>query len=160
MDRLKGSLAFLVVAAVVLLAMRGVHLATPMLFPGTQQGPIALGSLDDVRPRAGFSPVVPGYHPASLGAGPSSISLLVNPTPTVILVWRRNDTYLSMTEQRGAKPGTPEGAVALEGVPDSLWWASGSEKHLVVSRLGYWIELVTNLPASDLKRFADTLTIY
>ena len=161
MDRLRGALTFVVAAAVVLGGLRLVHLATPLLFPSTRPGPIAIQSLADVHRRAGFPAIVPGYHPAALGGHPASISLILAGTPTVIIVWRQGDTYLSMTEHRGGPgPVTSPLAAPLEGVPESAWWTTGSENHLVVSRLGFWIEMVTNLPKQDLKRFADTLTIY
>ena len=161
MDRLKGAFSFVVIVAIVMAGLRVLHVATPLLFPGTRPGPIAIASLDDARRRAGFAPIVPGYHPASLGAEPANISLILNPTPTLIIVWRQDGTYLSLTEHRGnPRPETPPLAVPLEGVPDSLWWTAGPENHLVLSRLGFWIDLVTNLPKQDLKRFADTLTIY
>jgi len=161
MGGLKGSFSFVVIVAVVMAGLRVLHLGTPLVFPATRPGPIAIADLDEARRRAGFSPIIPGYHPASLGAEPSSISLLLSPAPTLIIVWRQNGTYLSLTEHRGGKaPTTPPLAVPLEDVPDSMWWATGSEHHLVVLRLGFWIDMVTNLPKQDLKRFADTLTIY
>lgn len=161
MDRLKGLSSFTAVAAIVLLGLRLAHLAVPIAFPGTQPGPIAVGDFEEARQRAGYSPIVPGYHPAALGADPTSITILFRPSPTLIMVWRQGDNYLSITERRGGqRPAAPPAAEPLAGVPESIWWASGSERHLVVARVGYWIELTTNLPVSDLKRFADTLTVY
>jgi hypothetical protein len=160
-DRLKGLSSFTVVAAVVLMGLRLLHLAVPIAFPGTQPGPIAVANLDEAGQRAGYSPIVPGYHPAALGADPTSITILFRPTPTLIMVWRQDEHYLSITERRGGqRPAAPPTAEPLAGVADSLWWASGTERHLIVARVGYWIELTTNLPVSDLKRFADTLTVY
>ena len=161
MDRLKGLITFTVVAAVVLIGLRIVHLAVPMLFPGTQPGPISAANLDEARQRAGYSPIVPAYHPASLGAEPSSITVLFAPSPTLIIVWRQGNDYLSVTEYRGGhRPASPPTATPLSGVADSIWWTTGNERHLVVARVGFWIELTTNLPVSDLRRFADTLTVY
>ena len=45
----------------------------------------------------------------------------------------------------------------LRDVADSFWWTDGPVSHLVVSREGLWIHLVTSLPESELRRFADTL---
>lgn len=161
MDRLKGLPTFTLIAAAVLIGLRILHLTVPVLFPGTQPGPIALASLDEVQQRTGFSPIVPAYHPASLGADPTSITVVFATKPTLIVVWRQGNDYLSLTQWRGSpKPGAPPTAGALPGVADSTAWSSGTEHHLIVARVGFWIELITNLPMSELKRFADTLTVY
>jgi hypothetical protein len=161
MDRLRGLSSFVVIAAVVLAGLRAGRLAVPVRLPGTRQGPIAVASLDEAGRRAGFAPIVPAYHPASLGAEPTSISVLLSPEPTVIVIWRQGDEYLSITERRGGpRPDAPPLAQPLAEVPDSSWWMAGSQNHLIVRRAGYWIEMATSLPARDLKRFADTLTQY
>jgi hypothetical protein len=158
MDRLKGLLSFAVIAAGVLLALRLLHLALPVVFPETRQGPIAVLDWDEARRRAGFAPIVPAYHPSSLGDRPTSISVLLSPEPAILVVWRQGAEYLSLTQRRTPKPETPPLATPLPDVPDSLWWMAGSQNHLVVWRVGFWIEMSTSLPARDLKRFADTLT--
>jgi hypothetical protein len=159
MDRLKGLLSFALIAAGVLLVLRLLHVGAPILFPGTRQGPIAVASLDEARERLGFAAIVPAYHPASLGDRPTSISVLLSPVPTVMIVWRQGTESLSLVQRRGGdKPPSPPLAQALADVPDSTWWMAGSQNHLIVWRVGYWIELTTTLPARDLKRFADTLT--
>jgi hypothetical protein len=159
MDRLKGLLSFALVAASVFLVLRGMHVAAPILFPETRQGPLAVASLDEARQRLGFAAIVPAYHPASLGDKPTSINVLLNPVPTVIIVWRQGAESLSLVQQRGgSKPNHPPLAQPLADVPDSTWWMAGSQNHLIVWRVGYWIELTTTLPARDLRRFADTLT--
>lgn len=159
MDRLKGLLSFALIAAGVLLVLRLAHVAVPFLFPETRQGPIAVASLDEARRRVGFAPILPAYHPAALGDRPTSISVLLSPVPTVIVVWRAGDEYLSVTQRRGgSKPDHPPLAEPLTDVPDSTWWMAGSQNHLIIWRVGFWIEMATSLPARDLKRFADTLT--
>jgi hypothetical protein len=159
MDRVKGLLSFAVIAAVVLVVLRGLHVAVPVLFPSTRQGPIAVASLDEARKRVGFAPIVPAYHPSSLGATPTSISVLLSPEPSVIVVWRQGSEYLSVVQRRGGpEPEHPPLAQPLADVPDSTWWMADSQNHLVLWRVGYWIEIATSLPARDLKRFADTLT--
>lgn len=161
MDRLKGLPSFTLVAAIVLIGLRLVHLAVPLVFPGTQPGPIAVATLDEARQRTGFSPIAPAYHPASLGSEPTSVTVVFTPSPTLIIVWRAGQEYLSLAERRGGpRPAAPPAAGPLAGVAESTWWTSGAEHHLVVARVGYWIELTTNLPASELRRFADTLTVY
>lgn len=159
MDRLKGLLSFVLIAAVVLLVLRLAHVGVPILFPETRQGPVAVASLDEARRRLGFAPIVPAYHPAALGDRPTSIAVLLSPVPTVIVVWREGDEYLSVTQRRGGpKPDHPPLAEPLTDVPDSTWWMAGSQNHLIIWRVGFWIEMATSLPARDLKRFADTLT--
>jgi hypothetical protein len=159
MDRLKGLLSFALIAASVLLVLRVLHVGVPILFPGTRQGPLAVASLDEARQRLGFAPIVPAYHPASLGDKPTSINVLLSPVPTVTIVWRQGAESLSVVQRRGGdKPEHPALAEPLADVPDSTWWMAGSQNHLIVWRVGYWIEITTTLPARDLKRFADTLT--
>jgi hypothetical protein len=159
MDRLKGLLSFALIAAAVLLGLRALHLSLPVLFPATRQGPLAVRDLDEARRRVGFGPIVPAYHPSALGDRPTSISVLLSPEPTVIVVWRQGSEYLSVTQKRGgAKPDHPPLAVPLVDVADSTWWTAGAQNHLIVWRVGFWIEIATSLPARDLKRLADTLT--
>jgi len=161
MDRVRGLLSFGLIAVAVLVVLRLVSLTVPMVVPGTQPGPIAVARLDDVRDRIGFAPIVPAYRPATLGSKPVSILVVHNPSPTLIVAWREGDAYLSITQRRGGpKPDAPAGAVPLPDVPESTWWTTGAEHHLIVSRVGFWIEITTNLPVNDLKRFADTLALY
>jgi hypothetical protein len=159
MDRLKGLLSFALIAAAVLVLLRLLHVGAPILFPETRQGPMAVASLAEARQRLGFAPIVPAYHPASLGDKPTSISVVLSPDPTVIIVWRQGGESLSLVQRRGGSPPDhPPLAEPLADVPDSTWWMAGSQNHLVLWRVGYWIEITTTLPARDLKRFADTLT--
>ena len=159
MDRLKGLLSFAFIAAGVLLGLRLLHVGVPVIFPDTRQGPIAVATMDEARRRVGFAPIVPAYHPAALGDTPTSISILASPVPTLVIVWRQGDEYLSITQRRGgAKPDHPPLAEPLTDVADSTWWMAGSQNHLILWRVGFWIEMATSLPARDLKRFADTLT--
>jgi len=160
-DRLKGLPAFGFVAAAVLVALRLVHLGVPLVFPDARQGPIAVASLDDVRRRVGFAPLVPGYRPESLGVQPAHISVALGPHPTFAIVWSANDHYLSVTQRRGGpKPDHPLMARPLTDVPNSTWWATGSRVHLILERDGFWIAIDTSLGARDLRRFADTLAPY
>jgi hypothetical protein len=161
MDRLKGLPAFALIAAVVLIGLRLVHVAVPVVFPQTRQGPIAIASLDDVRGKVGFAPLIPAYRPESLGFEPASISVALGPHPTFVIVWSKDDQYLSITQRRGGpRPIHPPLAPPLAGVPDSTWWTAGSRTHLVLERDGFWIEIETSLTPRDLRRFADTLEAY
>jgi hypothetical protein len=158
MDRLRGLRAFLVITSVAALGLRLVHTALPMAFPETRQGPIRVERLDDVRRMAGFTPLIPAYRPATLGAGPASMQVWLSPSPAFEVVWQQGDQYLSVTQRRGGpKPAYPPLADALTGVPDSTWWMEGSRCHLILARGDFWIEIETSLPVGELRRFADTL---
>jgi hypothetical protein len=161
MDRVKGLLSFIVVAVVILGALRVLHLGVPLLFPETRQGPIDVASLDDVRPRLGFAPMIPAYRPAVLGDRPDRIQIRFGPPASFDIRWEEGAEYLQVVQQQGGRaPAHPPIARPLEDVPDSLWWADGTRNHVILSRQGFWVAIETNLPARELRRFADTLTTY
>jgi hypothetical protein len=161
MDRVKGLPIFAVIALGALFALRGIHLSVPFLFPSTRIGPIVVSSLDEAREWLGFPPVVPTYRPASIGAQPASLSVAFKPSPLLIASWRLGDSYMSLTQRRGgSKPSAPPHAGPFAGVADSTYWLNGSEHHLIVERVGFWIEITTNLPETELRRFVDTLAVY
>jgi hypothetical protein len=161
MDRLKGVFSFLAVAAGVLLALRGVHLAVPLFFPETRQGPIEVATLDEVRPRLGFAPIIPAYRPAVLGERPDRITIRFGPPATFEIRWEEGDRYLVVTQhQGGPKPAHPPIARPFDDVADSTWWEEGNRNRLILARDGFWMELDTNLPARELRRFVDTLAVY
>jgi hypothetical protein len=144
----------------VLLGLRLVHVGVPLFFPDTRPGPFTLTSLDDVRRRVGFAPLVPAYRPAALGDRPSSLTVWLSPQPTFVIVWR-GENYLSVTQRRGgAVPVHPPTSQPLPDVTDSTWWRDGPRYHLVLKRDEFWIEVETDLPSRDLRRIADTLTPY
>jgi hypothetical protein len=158
MGRLKGLGSFVVTATIVLVGLRGLHVGVPLFVPNTRPGPFALASLDDVQRVAGFRPLVPGYHPASLGDRPSGITVWLSPQATAAIVWTGEHT-LSLTERLGgAMPAHAAIAQPMPDVPDSLWWQDRSRCHLVLKRGDLWIEMETDLGERDLRRFADTLS--
>ncbi|MBK9238836.1 MAG: hypothetical protein IPL75_00950 [Acidobacteria bacterium] len=158
MDRLKGLRTFLLITGVVALGLRLLHTALPVAFPETRQGPIRVERLEDVRRLAGFTPLIPGYRPATLGTGPVSMQVWLSPSPTFEVVWQQGDQYLSVTQRRGGqKPAHPPLAAALGGVPGSTWWMEGSRHHVLLERGEFWVEIETSLPEGELRRFADTL---
>ena len=160
MGRLTGLGSFALIAAVILLGLRVLHVGVPLFFPDTRPGPFALGSLEDVRRRVGFAPLVPAYHPAALGDRPSSLTVALSPRPTFEIAWR-GERYLSVTQRRGGDmPAHPSTAEPLPDVPGSVWWQDGPLLHLILKRDEFWVEVETDLPARDLKRIADTLTPY
>jgi hypothetical protein len=158
MGRLKGLGSFVVVATVVLLGLRALHVVVPLFVPNARPGPFTLASLDEVPRYAGFTPLVPAYHPASLGDRPASITVWLSPQATLAVVWTGEHT-LSLTERRGGEmPDHAPTSLPLTDVPDSIWWQDGSRCHLVLKRGELWIEMTTDLDPRDLRRFADTLS--
>jgi hypothetical protein len=157
MDRLKGLGSFALIAAAILVGLRVLHVGIPLLFPETRPGPFVLASLDEVRRRGGFTPLVPAYRPVALGERPPSLALTLSPRPTLVMRWQ-GERRLSVTQRwGGAMPAHPRGALPLPDVEDSTWWREGAVHHLVLRRGEFWIEVETDLPARDLKRIADTL---
>jgi hypothetical protein len=158
--RLTGLGSFILITGGVLLVLRLLHVGIPLLLPDTRPGPFALTSLDEVRRRVGFAPLVPAYRPAALGDRPSSLTVSLSPYPTFVIVWR-GEHHLSVTQRRGgAMPAHPATGQPLAGVAGSTWWRDGSVHRLVLKRDEFWIEVETDLPSRDLKRIADTLTPY
>jgi hypothetical protein len=80
-DRVKGLGSFALVAVAVLIALRIVHLAVPLVFPSTRLGPIIVATMDEARDQLGFAPIVPTYRPASIGDKPIRITVVFSPTP-------------------------------------------------------------------------------
>jgi hypothetical protein len=157
----KGLGSFALVAVAVLIVLRIVHLSVPLVFPSTRLGPIIVATMDEARDQLGFAPIVPTYRPAAIGDKPIRITVVFSPTPTLIVAWRNGGDYLSITQQRGGpKPVAPPDAGPLADVPDSTWWMNGPEHHVIVSRVGFWIEITTNLSTSELQKFANTLVVY
>lgn len=160
MDRLRGLGSFVLIAAGVFLVLRVAHVGVPLFFPETRPGPFSLASLEEVRGRAGFAPLIPAYRPADLGPRPASLTVTLSPQPTLVIRWR-GDRQLSVTQRRGgAMPPHPPASRPLPDVEDSTWWREGALHRLILRRGEFWIEVETDLPARDLKRIADTLHPY
>jgi hypothetical protein len=157
----KGIASLLVITAAVFVVLRGLHLAVPIVFPETRQGPIVVERLEDVRRQVGFAPILPAYRPAILGDHPGDMTIQLSPVPTFRTVWRGDAHDLTLTQRRGGPdPAIPPLARPLEGVPTAMWWIAGGRSYLVLRRDEFWIELDTSLPERELRRFADTLTMY
>ncbi len=160
MARLKGLRSFLFIAGVLAIGLRGLHLGIPLIFPDARPGPFALSSLDEARRLTGFAPLVPGYHPVSLGIRPESLTVTRSPYPSLVVVWR-GERRLSITQQLGGTmPEHPPTAQPLADVADSLRWSDGTAHHVLLRRGELWITIDTDLPSRDLKRLADTLRPY
>jgi hypothetical protein len=155
-----GLRSLVVTVAVVFGALRLVHVTLPLVFPETRQGPQAIATLDEVRGQAGFAPVLPAYRPATLGERPS-VTLTYTPWPTVTVVWRQGDQFLSITQRRGGpRPAHPPLARPFEDLAGSLWWADEAGSHLILAHGDFWMQIETSLSTRDLRRFADTLAEY
>jgi len=155
-----GLRSLVVIVAVVFGALRLVHVALPLVFPDTRQGPLAIATLDEVRGQAGFAPLLPAYRPAALGERPS-VTLTYTPWPTVAVVWRQGDQFLSVTQRRGGpRPAHPPLARQFEDIAGSLWWTDEAGSHLILAHDNFWMQIETSLSARDLRRFADTLAEY
>lgn len=160
MGRLKGLGSFVVIASAVFVGLRALHVGVPLFVPNARPGPFTLASLDEVPRLAGFAPIVPAYHPASLGDRPAGITVWLSPQPTLAVEWKAEHT-LRLTERLGgAMPDHAPIGRPLADVPDSTWWQDGARCHLVLKRGDLWIELETDLDLRDLRRFADTLSRY
>jgi hypothetical protein len=158
MARLKGFGSFVVITLLVMLGLRLMHVAAPVVFPSTRLGPIDVAKLDDVRALVGFAPMVPAYRPAVLGDRPASISVLLSPRPTFAISWRAGDQFLLVTQRQGGpRPDQSPVSEPFGDVPNSAWWTQGARRHLVLERGEFWIEIETNLSPGELRRFADTL---
>jgi hypothetical protein len=158
---LKGIASLIVITAAVFVVLRGLHLAVPIVFPETRQGPIAVERLEDVRRQVGFAPILPAYRPAILGDHPGDMTIQFSPVPTFRTVWRGDAHDLTLTQRRGGPdPVIPPLASPLEGVPNAMWWVAGGRSYLMLRRDEFWIALDTSLPSRELRRFADTLTTY
>lgn len=158
MDRLKGLASFLATTLCVLLGARLVHVMTPVVFPETRIGPIAVATLADVRRVAGFRAIVPAYRPAILGERPVNMAVQLSPNPAFMVSWRSDRGYLSVTQSRGTRPPVPPVARPFEDVPDAVWWTDGLDNHLIIAIEDFWIALDTSLSARELRRFVDTLS--
>jgi len=159
MDRLKGFGSFALITVAVLLGLRLLHLATPVVFPTTRLGPIDVTSFDDARRLVGFAPMVPAYRPATLGDRPVSMTVSLSPRPTFQISWRAADQFLIVTQrQGGSRPAESPVSEPLLDVPNSAWWMDHGQAHLVLERGDFWIEIQTSLSTGELRRFADTLS--
>ncbi len=154
-----GRLVYL--TGMVFILLRGLHLATPVMFPQTRQGPIIVARLEDVRAQVGFAPVLPAYRPDTLGDQPGRITIWLSPVPTIQTTWTGPEHDLTVVHRRGgAAPPAPPLARPLDGLPDTAWWTADGRTHLRIRRGDEWLELDTSLPVRELRRFVDTLTTY
>lgn len=161
MARLSGLGCLVFTTGMVFLLLRGLHLATPVVFPETRQGPIAIARLEDVRGQTGFAPILPAYRPDTLGDRPGRTTVWLSPVPTIQTTWVGPAHHLTVVHRRGGTPPpVPPLARSLDDLPDTAWWTEDGRTHLRMRRGEDWLELDTSLPVRELRRFVDTLTMY
>ncbi len=162
MDRLKGLVSLLVVAGIVLVILRVIHLGLPLVYPQVLRGPFSLDAVADVEEYSGFSPLVPFYRPQVLGEKPINITVTRGLEPEVLIFWQA-DHFLYLQERRGGpRPPVPETARPVAGTPgtDTVTWRQGRTTYAQTRRGEVWVELRTDLGANDVRRILDTLRGY
>lgn len=157
---LRPVLVFAGILAGVLLALRLLHLALPLLYPPVLAGPFSLNELAEVERYTGFEPLVPFYRPEVLGSGPVTITARRRPQPQVVVFWQGR-RFLYLSERRGGpEPRVSPDARPLPAHPESQWWREGRTHRVVWPIDGLWIEIRTDLPEQDLHRLVETLRPY
>jgi hypothetical protein len=165
MSRLRGILSLLVIAAVLFLALRAIHVGIPLVYPRVLRGPFSLGGLAEVEEYTGFSPLVPFFRPQALGERPVHVTANRPPRAAVVVFWQ-GDRFLYLEEREGAAaPPVPENARtwSLEGpaaAGEHHWWRQGRTIYAVTRRGDLWIELRTDLSDDDARRVLETLRPY
>ena len=153
-------LVFLLVVAGLLLGLRLVHLAVPLLYPAVLSGPFSLETVAEAEPLVGFAPRLPFYRPEVLGTAPVHVTARRRPQPQVTVFWQ-GDRFLYLAERRGGpRPFVRPEARPLPGHPESSQWREGRTWRVVLEQDGLWIELRTDLPEEDLHRLVETLRPY
>jgi len=160
MDRLRDIASFVVITAVVFGILRLLHLGIPVFYPRVLAGPFNLDRMELVKQYTGFSPRLPFYRPEQLGVRPVDITVSRRPHPKVVILWRAKHFLYLAEQQGGGSPPHPGGGEALPGRPDSSWTQEAGNQHVVMKQGDLWIELRTDLSASDVQRIVDTLRPY
>jgi len=139
MSRLRGIVSLLVIAAVLLLVLRAIHVGIPIFYPRVLRGPFSLGSLAEVEEYTGFPPLVPFFRPQTLGERPVNVTASRPPKAEVVVFWQA-DRFLYLEEREGGTPPpVPENARTwgLEGpaaAGEHHWWRQGRTIYAVAHR--------------------------
>lgn len=157
MKKTKGIPSLIAIVVVIWGLLKATHVLLPLLQPQVLPGPFDVSSLGEVEEITRFSPLVPAYHPASLGGDPVRIVAQREPEPMVTILWR-SERFLELIERpvRG-RFESPDDAVPVPGEPAWRVWRRGGATHLARARDGVQIELRTNLSRDDAIRIASTL---
>jgi hypothetical protein len=160
MDRLGAISSFLLITALMLLGLRGVHVLIGIAYPASLPGPFELSSLAEVERHTGFSPHVPFYRPMTLGAAPLEIVAVRRPVPTVRIRWTEAAS-VELTEWGGGhRPTTPNEAQPMPGREDVVYWERGDELFAVLPVSDRWLQIRTDLGLGELGRIIETLLPY
>lgn len=165
MNRLRGIVSLLVLAAVLWLALRAIHVGLPLVYPQVLRGPFSLASLAEVEEYTGFSPLVPFFRPEVLGEQPVHVTVSRPPGASVTVFWQAERFLLLAEREGGGRPVVPEdaGSWPLRGpaaAGENRWWRRGRTIYAVARRGELWIELRTDLPAEDARRVVESLRPY
>lgn len=157
MKRFRGLPSFLIIVGFLWLILRVAHNVIPAAQPEVLTGPFELDSLAAVEEITGFQPLVPVYHPISLGNDPVRIVAEREPEQMVTIIWRA-DRLLELIERR-AGPGfePPAGAESVAGRGDWWLWRSGATTMMSGTAGPVRIDLRTSLSREDALRVATTL---
>jgi hypothetical protein len=165
MQRFRGIVSLAVLAGVLFLLLRALHLGIPVVYPKVLQGPFSLASVAEVEEYAGFSPLVPFFRPGSLGERPVHVTVTRGPRARVTVFWQ-GERFLYLEERAGGgAPPVPENARPWElrtrGAPEEArWWRRGRTVHAVARRGDHWVEIRTDLTDDDARRIVETLRPY
>ncbi|MDX1584840.1 MAG: hypothetical protein R3338_14675 [Thermoanaerobaculia bacterium] len=155
--QLRGVPSFIAIVAVVWLGLRVLHFVIPAAQPDVLTGPFELGSLSEIEAIVGFEPLVPAYHPVSLGNEPIRIVAKREPSAEVTIMWR-GDRLLEVVERPAGAPfDLPVDAEPLSD-RDGWWsWRRGGAIQLRGARGSVDVEIRTNLSRESAARVVSTL---
>ena len=156
MDRLKGFWPFLGYTLGLFVALRLLHVAVPVLHPELHRGPYRVARIEETPQQLGFSPWVPYYRPQRLGLRPMEITITQQPAPRIVIAWQ-GDSFLRLTQQRGAPRPLPPHSRPLTSRPGAYWWRDKETLHAALQANDLWIAVETDLPERDFQRVVDTL---
>lgn len=158
MNRFKGFLSFVLIAAIFGFALRLLHVLVPLAYPSVLQGPFSLDDAAEVEQYCGFSPLVPFYRPEVLGESPINITAYRRP-PRVVFFWQGEKFLWVEQTLDGEMVATPLDAVPLEGLAkaEAVSWRRGATVHLAARIDRFIVELRTDLSAEDARRIIDSM---
>jgi hypothetical protein len=165
MSRLRGLVSLVVLAALLWLALRAIHVGIPLVYPQVLRGPFSLDSLAEVEDYTRFSPLVPFFRPEVLGEQPVHVTVTRPPRAEVVVFWQA-ERFLRLAEREGGeRPAVPHDARTwtLRGpaaAGENHWWQRGRTVYAVARRGELWIELRTDLSSDDARRIVESLRRY
>lgn len=152
MARLKGLVSLLAITVGVLLALRLLHLALPLVYPPSNPGPFVLNRVEQVAAYAGFEPYVPFYRPELLGTQAPRIVVTRVEFAQVTMSWSGRHSLEIVQRLAATRPRVPAAALPMEGVDEVQWWADGPSTSAMAWRGGVAVALRSDLPREQLRR--------